>query len=109
MPWRPLNVEKFRNQTAKPTPSPFHSAISQNSRGLSENSVAAMAASVASTSFSSFSYSASSRIREKIKLPCSGRALTIRSDIGSHRDLGLDMRMRVIAFEHEVLIAEGKD
>ena len=34
MPERPLNVEKLKNQSAKPAGSPFHSAISQNSRGL---------------------------------------------------------------------------
>ena len=33
MPDRPLKVEKLMNQTAKPAGSPFHSAISQNSRG----------------------------------------------------------------------------
>jgi len=27
----------------------------------------------------------------------------------SHRDLGLDMRVRVVAFEHEVFIAERED
>ena len=34
MPDRPLKVEKLRNQSAKPTGSPSHSAKSQNTRGL---------------------------------------------------------------------------
>ena len=55
MPWRPRNVEKLRNQTAKPAGSPFHSAMSQNKRGCAENNAAAIASGVASTSPDNFS------------------------------------------------------
>ena len=43
------------NHTAKPTGSPCHSTMSQNSRGCSQNSAASIIASVASTSWLSFS------------------------------------------------------
>src|SRR5229473_8616911 len=109
MPERPEKVEKLRNQTAKPATSPFHSAISQNRSGLSLNSAAPIVASVASTSWSSFSYSASSRIRDRTRPTSSGRTRRIARDIRSHRDFGLDVRMRIVAFEHEILIAEGED
>src|ERR1700731_3969017 len=102
------------NQTAKPAGSPFHSAISQNSRGSLPNRAAPMVSSVASTSCSRFSYSASSRTKDRTSPASSGRARRMVRDIDrSHRDsyshLGLDVRMRVVAFEHEVLIAERED
>src|SRR6476620_4590084 len=110
MPKRPLKVEKLTNHAAKPAGSPFHSAISQNRRGLSPNSAASMSASVASTSCSSFSYSARSRIRDRTSPASPGRARRMARDINrSHRDLGLDMRVRVITFEHEILITECED
>src|SRR2546426_3458645 len=28
--------------------------------------------------------------------------------IASHRDLGLDVRVRIVAFEHEILVPEGE-
>src|ERR1700730_500343 len=110
MPERPLKVEKLTNQTAKPTGSPFHSAISQNSRGLPPNSATSIISSVASTSCSSFSYSASSRTRDRTSPASPGRARRMVRDINrSHRDLGLDVRVRVVAFEHEVFKAERED
>ena len=42
MPERPLKVEKLTNHTAKPTGSPFHSAMSQNTRGSAPNSAASI-------------------------------------------------------------------
>src|SRR4051794_26134907 len=114
MPARPVKVEKFTNQTAKPAGSPRHSAISQNRRGLAPNSAASSIASVASTSCSSFSYSASSRTSDRTSPASPGRARRmVRTFNRSHRDsysyLGLDMRVRVVAFEREVFIAEGED
>jgi acetylglutamate kinase len=55
LPCRPRKVEKLRNQTAMPAGSASHSAMSQNRRGCAENSAAAMASGVASTSPASFS------------------------------------------------------
>src|SRR5918999_2494322 len=114
MPERPLKVEKFTNQTAKPAGSPSHSAISQNRRGLAPNSAASIPASVASTSCSSFSYSASSRTKDSTGLASHGRARRIVSDIRcSHRwsysHFGLDVRVRIVAFEREILVAERED
>src|ERR1700686_5238983 len=110
MPWRPANVEKLTNHAAKPATSPFHSAISQNSRGLLPNSPSATPASVARPSCSSFSYSASSRTSASTNPASSGRARRIVSVIvRSHRDFGLDMRVRVVTFEFEVLVAEAED
>src|SRR3984893_6765127 len=110
MPERPLKVEKLMNQTANPAGSPAHSAISQYSRGLAPNSASAMSASVASISCSSLSYSASSRTSDRTSPASSGRARRIIRDINrSHRNLGLDVRVRVVAFEHEVFIAERED
>src|ERR1700730_18029089 len=110
MPERPLKVEKLMNQTANPAGSPAHSAISQYSRGLAPNSASAMSASVASISCSSLSYSASSRTSDRTSPASSGRARRIIRDINrSHRDLGLDVRVRVVAFEHEVFVAECED
>src|SRR5580704_3418535 len=114
MPERPLKVEKLMNQTAKPAGSPFHSAISQNSRGLLPNRASPIVASVASTSCSRFSYSASSRTKHRTSPASSGRARRILRDIDrsyrdSYSDLGLDVRVRVVAFEHEVFIAERED
>src|SRR6478735_11904364 len=118
MPGRPLKVEKFRNQTAKPTGSPSHSAISQNSRGFSPNSAASISASVASTSCSSFSYSASSRTKDRTSPASPLRARRMLRDINpSHRGsyshsysyLGLDVRVRVVAFERKILVAEREN
>src|SRR5665213_4076910 len=115
MPERPLKVEKLLNQTAKPAGSPFHSAISQNSRGCSPNSAAPSIASVASTSWSSFSYSASSRTSDSTSPASSGRARRMARDMRSftplfsYRDRSLDVRMRVVAFEREIFVAERKD
>src|SRR5882757_9129224 len=106
------------NQTAKPTGSPSHSAISQNSRGWLPNSAASISATVASTSWSSFSYSASSRTKESTSPASSGRARRIARDINrpdrgsyshSYSYLGLDVGVRVVAFEHEVLVTERED
>src|SRR5665213_444587 len=115
MPERPLKVEKLLNQTAKPAGSPFHSAISQNSRGCSPNSAAPSIASVASTSWSSFSYSASSRTSDSTSPASSGRARRMARDMRSltplfsYRDRSLDVRMRVVAFEREVFVAEREN
>src|ERR1700730_17797919 len=110
MPWRPANVEKLTNHAAKPATSPFHSAISQNSRGLLPNSASATSASVARTSCRSFSYSASSRTSATTRPASSGRARRIVSVIvRSHRDFGLDMRVWVVTFEFEVLVAEAEN
>src|SRR5581483_4204522 len=110
MPWRPAKVEKFANHTAKPATSSFHSAMSQNSRGLLPNSASAISASVARTSCSSFSYAASSRTSASTSPASSGRARRIVRLISrSHRDFGLDMRMRVVALEFEVFVAEAED
>src|SRR5882757_3084907 len=115
MPERPLKVEKLTNQTAKPTGSPSHSAISQNNRGLAPNSAASMSASVASISCSSFSYSASSRTKDRTSPASPGRARRIRRDIRcSHRGCsyghcGLDVRVRIVAFERKVLVTERED
>src|SRR5262249_48881964 len=69
-----------------------------------------MSASVASTSWVSFSYSASSQSRAKIRPPSSGRARWIESVMQrSHRDFGLDMRVRVVALEFEVFVLERED
>src|ERR1700722_20397439 len=106
------------NQTAKPPGAPFHSAISQNSRGSLPNRASPMPASVASTSCSRFSYSASSRTKDRTSPASSGRARRMVRDIDrsdrcsyshSYSYLGLDMRVRVVAFEHEVFIAERED
>src|SRR5882724_2415916 len=108
MPERPRKVEKFRNQSALPTGSPAHSAISQNTRGFGPNSAASIIASVASTSWVSFSYSASSRTNWRTSPASPGRAGRIVRDIRlcSHRHRGLDVRMRLVALEREVLVAE---
>src|SRR6476469_4806387 len=107
MPARPLKVEKLRNQRAKPTTAPSHSAKSQNTSGLSPNSAASIIASVAATSWVSFSYSASSRTNCSARAASPGCAGRIESDISpSHRHLGLDVRVRVVAFEDEVRVAE---
>src|SRR3569832_1535625 len=69
-----------------------------------------MPASVASTSCVSFSYAASSQSSAKISPLSSGRARWIDSDIDrSHRDFGLDVRMRIVALEREVFVPEGED
>src|SRR6185312_729596 len=115
MPERPLKVEKLTNQTAKPAGVPFHSAISQNNRGLAPNSAASMPASVASISCSSFSYSARSRTKDSTSPASPGRARRMLRDIRrSHRgcsygDFGLDMWVRIVAFEREILVAERED
>src|ERR1700759_3628061 len=110
MPCRPAKDEKLTNQAAKPATSPFHSAMSQNSRGFLPNSASAISASVARTSCSSLSYSASSRTSASTSPASSGRARRIVSVIvRSHRDFGLDMRVRVVALEYEVLVAEAED
>src|SRR3982750_4091776 len=108
MPERPLKVEKFTNQSALPTGSPFHSAISQNTRGFAPNSAASIIASVVSTSWVSFSYSASSRTNWRTSPASPGRAGRMVRDIRlcSHRHRGLDVRVRLVAFEPEVLVAE---
>src|SRR6516225_3504556 len=93
MPWRPLKVEKFKNQTAKPTGSPFHSAIAQNSLGSLPNKAFAMSASVASTSCESFSYSASSRTKSRTSPASPGRT----------------RRMLIVTDELEILVTEGED
>src|ERR1700761_2009240 len=115
IPGRPVKVEKLVNHTAKPTGSPSQQAISQNSRGLSANSAASIMASVASTSCSSFSYSASSRRKDRTSPASPGRARRMMRDIqiltpnDSNSDLGLDMRVRVVAFEREVFVTERED
>src|SRR5262245_32353668 len=104
-----MKVEKLRNQIALPTGAPFHSAMSQNSRVFGPNSASAIIASVVTHSWLSFSYSASSRTNCRTSAASPGRAGRIASDISgapSHRDLGLDVRMRVVAFEREILVAE---
>src|SRR5947208_2212985 len=115
MPERPLKVEKLMNQTAKPTGSPFQQAMSQNSRGRLPNSATSMSATVASTSWSSFSYSASSRTKDRTSPASPGRARRIRRDIRcsrrccSYGHCGLDVRVRIVAFERKVLVAERED
>src|SRR5215475_11112764 len=110
MPGRPAKVAKLKNQTAKPAGLPSHSAISQNRIGLLPNRPAAISFSVATTSCVSFSYSASSQSSEKISPLSSGRARWIESAIRrSHRDFGLDVRMRVVADELKILVTEGED
>src|SRR6267143_2531232 len=115
MPERPLKVEKLTNQTANPAGSFSHSAISQNNRGLAPNSAASMSASVASISWSSFSYSASSRTKDRTRPASPGRARRIRRDIRcSHRgcsygNFGLDVRVRIVALERKILEAKRED
>src|SRR5581483_10990629 len=77
--------------------------MSAKTRGVCENSAAAIISRVASTWARSFSYSASSRTSAKIN-PCPRHAP--RGWRGSHRYLGLDMRMRIVAFEHEIFVTE---
>src|SRR3954451_17319192 len=109
MPLFPLKVEKLRNQTAKPTGTPSHPANSQKTPGFSPNSAASSIASVATTSCVSFSYSASSRTNCRTRPASPGRAERRTSDISaarSHRHRGLDVRVRLVAFEREVLVPE---
>src|SRR5579883_86728 len=114
MPWRPRKVEKLANHSAKPAGCPFHSAMSQKTRGSRPNRAASISASPASTSPSRRSYSASSRTKAKTRPASPGRAGRIAMVIGlvrrprSHRDLGLDARMRIVVFEGEILVAEGE-
>src|SRR6266550_6625786 len=111
MPDRPLKVEKFRNQSAKPTGASSHSAKSQKMRGSGPNSAASIIASVASTSGVSFSYSASSHTKPNASPASPGRAGRIDRDITgipSHRHLRLDVRVRRVVFELEILEAEGE-
>src|SRR3954467_8725521 len=109
MPERPLKVEKFRNQIALPTGSPSHSAISQNTRGCGPNSASSSIAAVVSHSCASLSYSASSRTKARTSEASPGRAGRIDRDITgnpSHRHLGLDVRVRCVVFQLEILEAE---
>src|SRR3954454_16870038 len=111
MPLFPLKVEKLRNQTAKPTGAPSHSARSQTTRGFPANSAGSSIASVATTSGVRFSYSARSRTNCRTSGASPGRAARMISDIGapdSHRHRGLDVRVRLVAFEREVLVAKGE-
>src|SRR5262245_57212326 len=86
--------------------------MSQNTRGLGANRAASIIASVASTAWMSRSYSASSRTRQNTSPASPGRTGRIATAIwlsraaASHRDLRLDVRMRIVAFEQEILVAE---
>src|SRR5262249_29244401 len=86
--------------------------MSQKTCGLGPNRAASIISSVASTASSRCSYSASSRTKAKTSPASPGRtgrmatAMAFNASAASHRDLRLDMRMRIVAFEHEILIAE---
>src|SRR5207344_447277 len=73
-----------------------------------------ISASVASTSCSSFSYSASSRTKDRTSPASPLRARRMLRDInpshrGSYSHLGLDVRVRVVAFERKILVAEREN
>src|ERR1700731_669338 len=112
MPCRPRNEEKLVNQSANPAGCPSHSAMSQNDRGLGANNAAPIMASVASTASSRRSYAASSRTKARTSPASPGRTGLIETVMeisrygGSHRDLGFDVRVRIVAFEDEILVAE---
>src|ERR1051325_582209 len=86
--------------------------MSQKARGLGPNRAASIIASVTSTASSRCSYSASSRTNAKTSPASPGRtgrmttAMAFNASAASHRDLRLDVRMRIVAFEHEILVAE---
>src|ERR1043165_830209 len=86
--------------------------MSQNTRGLGANRAASIIASVASTAWLSRSYSASSRTKANTNPASPGRtgriatAMGLSRAAGSHRDLRLDVRMGIVAFQHEILVAE---
>src|SRR6185295_18953465 len=70
-------------------------------------SAASIIASVASTSCVSSSYSASSHTNWKTSPASPGRAGRMDSiRLCSHRHRGFDVRMRLVAFEREILVAE---
>src|SRR6185437_13799176 len=114
MPCRPRNEEKLANHSAKPTGAPSHSAMSQKRRALGPNNAASIIASFASTSSSRRSYAASSHTKASTRPASPGRAgriaavIALIRSVASHRDLRLDVRVRIVALEDEVLVAEGE-
>src|SRR6187397_62522 len=82
--------------------------MSQNTRGCVPNSAASISASVAATSWLSFSYSASSRTNANTSAASPERAGRMESDIScaSYGDRRFDGRIRLVAFEREVFVAE---
>src|ERR1700722_15062785 len=114
MPCRPRKVEKLGNHRANPAGAPSHSSMSQKTRGSRPNKAASSIASDASTASARRSYAASSRTKAKTSPASPGHAERIETVIApcriaaSHRDLRLDARMGIVAFEDEILVAEGE-